>query len=223
MFFEVWVEAYRYAGSHSDELLYATQQHLLLVVVPLGIALLIGSIWGWQCAVLSRQRRPLSQTWVILWLNLFNMLRVIPSITLLFLMIPWLGLTFQSAAVALCLLAIPPILLATEVGFRTVPGTLRETGLAMGMTSWQLFCQVDMPVALPIILAGIKTAVLELIASATLAAFIGAGGLGEFITLGFALNQPEILLVGAVPVAGLACLAEGGLAQLQAWLKPSYS
>jgi len=91
--------------------------------------------------------------------------------------------------------------------------------MAMGMTPWQLFCQVDLPLALPVILSGIKTATLEVIASATLAAFIGAGGLGSFITLGFALNEPAILLVGAIPVAGLAILAEGLLNSLQQFLR----
>lgn len=156
---------------------------------------------GWQCVCWSRQH---STTLPLVLLSIFNGLRVIPSLAILFLLIPILGLTFQAAAFALCLLAIPPILLATEVGFRTVPASVREVGLAMGMTRWQLFSQVDLPLALPVILSGIKTATLEVIASATLAAFIGAGGLGSFITLGFALNEPAILLVGAIPVAGLA-------------------
>ena len=206
------IDAYRYAASHQDQVIEAIQQHLLLVSVPLGIALLIGGYGGWQCACWSRQH---SAKLSIVLLNVFNGLRVIPSLAILFLIIPLLGLTFQAAAFALCLLASPPILLATEVGFRTVPATAREVGLGMGMTPWQLFHQVDLPLALPIILSGVKTATLEVIASATLAAFIGAGGLGSFITLGFALNEPAILLVGAIPVAGLAILAEGVLNRLQ--------
>jgi len=212
----VLTDAYRYAASHQAQFIEAIQQHLLLVIIPLGIAILIGGYVGWQCACWSRQRAAKLS---ILLLNLFNGLRVIPSLAILFLLIPILGLTFQAAAFALCLLAIPPILLATEVGFRTVPATVRSVGLAMGMTSWQLFYQVDLPLALPVILAGIKTATLEVIASATLAAFIGAGGLGSFITLGFALNEPAILLVGAIPVAGMAILAEGLLNRFQQLLR----
>lgn len=215
MLLKVFTDAYRYAWSHPDQVMAAIRQHLLLVGVPLGIALLIGGYLGWQCADWSRAKTLFFQTIVVTLLNAFNALRVIPSLAILFLLIPFLGLTFQAAAVALCLLAIPPILLATEVGFRTVPAIVRETGLAMGMTPWQLFYQVDMPLALPLVLAGLKTAVLEVIASATLAAFIGAGGLGTFITLGFALNDPSILLVGAVPVAGLALIAELVLNRLQ--------
>lgn len=212
----VLIDASRYAASHQDQVIEAIQQHLLLVSVPLGIAMVIGSYGGWQCACWSRQR---SAKLSIVLLNLFNGLRVIPSLAILFLLIPILGLTFQAAAFALCLLAIPPILLATEVGFRTVPATVREVGLAMGMTPWQLFRQVDLPLALPVILSGVKTATLEVIASATLAAFIGAGGLGAFITLGFALNEPAILLVGAIPVAGMAILAEGLLNYVQQLLR----
>lgn len=211
----VLIDASRYAASHQDQLIEAIQQHLLLVSVPLGIAMVIGGYGGWQCACWSQRSAKRS----IVLLNLFNGLRVIPSLAILFLLIPILGLTFQAAAFALCLLAIPPILLATEVGFRTVPATVREVGLAMGMTPWQLFRQVDLPLALPVILSGVKTATLEVIASATLAAFISAGGLGAFITLGFALNEPAILLVGAIPVAGMAILAEGLLNHLQQLLR----
>ncbi|BDM81638.1 ABC transporter permease [Acaryochloris marina] len=212
----VLIDASRYAASHQEQVMEAIQQHLLLVSVPLGFALLIGGYGGWRCVCWSRQH---STTLPLVLLNVFNGLRVIPSLAILFLLIPILGLTFQAAAFALWLLAIPPILLATEVGFRTVPASAREVGLAMGMTRWQLFSQVDLPLALPVILSGIKTATLEVIASATLAAFIGAGGLGSFITLGFALNEPAILLVGAIPVAGLALLAEGLLNRLQQFLR----
>lgn len=211
----VFIDAYRYACSHPDQLMMAIQQHLLLVGVPLGVALLIGGYLGWQCADWSRQGTQLANLSMMTLLNLFQGLRVIPSLAILFLLIPVLGLTYQSAAMALSLLAIPPILLGTEVGFRTVPTPVREVGLAMGMTPWQLFCQIDLPLALPLVLAGVKTATLEVIASATLAAFIGAGGLGSFITLGFALNEPAILLVGAIPVAVMAVIAEGGLSGLQ--------
>jgi osmoprotectant transport system permease protein len=217
----VLIEAYHYAFAHPDQLRVALQQHLLLVLVPLTVAGLFAGSLGWQCARWSRKQRQGTSLWVMVVLNLFNGLRVIPSLAVLFLVIPTLGLTFQAAALALSLLAIPPILLATEVGFRTVPAAVHEAGLAMGMTPWQLFAQVEMPLALPIVLAGVKTATLEVIASATLAAFIGAGGLGSLITLGFALNNTAILLVGAIPVALLALGAEGLLSGLQRLLRLS--
>ncbi len=211
----VFIEAYNYAVAHQGKLLLALQQHLLLVGVPLSIALFVGGGLGWQCAYWSRRNTWVAKLSIASILNLFNGLRVIPSLAILFLLVPFLGLTFQAAALALTLLALPPILLGTEVGFRQVSGSVREVGQAIGMTPWQLFCQVDIPLALPLMLAGIKTATLEVIASATLAAFIGAGGLGSLITLGFALNDPAILLVGAMPVAVLAMVAEWMLTGLQ--------
>ncbi|WP_299416020.1 ABC transporter permease [Acaryochloris sp. IP29b_bin.148] len=215
----IFIEAYNYAVAHLAELMMAIQQHVLLVIVPLSIAILVGGSLGWQCARWSDQEAWFPKLAVITILNLFNGLRVIPSLAILFLAIPSLGLTFQAAALALSVLAIPPVLLATEVGFRTVPGMVREVGWATGMTPWQVFWHVDMPLALPLVLTGVKTATLEVIASATLAAFIGAGGLGSFITLGFAVNSPAILLVGAIPVALLATMAETLLNQLQQWIQ----
>jgi osmoprotectant transport system permease protein len=115
---------------------------------------------------------------------------------------------------------LPPILISTDVAFRSLEPALREAALSMGMTPAQVLRHVEIPLALPVILAGVKTATIEVIASATLAAFIGAGGLGTFITLGFALYDNAILLVGAIPVALLAIAAEVGLGALQRALEP---
>jgi osmoprotectant transport system permease protein len=90
----------------------------------------------------------------------------------------------------------------------------------MGMSAGQVLRQIEIPLALPVIIAGIKTATVEVIASATLAAFIGGGGLGTFITLGFALYDNAVLLVGAIPVALLALVAEVGLSKLQQAVQP---
>jgi osmoprotectant transport system permease protein len=135
-------------------------------------------------------------------------------------MIPIFGLSFQAAAIALTILALPPILINTNVGFQEIDPALREAAAAMGMTPVQILRQVEIPLALPVIMAGIKMATVEVIASATLAAFIGAGGLGSFILLGFSLYENSILLVGAIPVALLALVAELGLSGLQKVLEP---
>jgi len=126
-----------------------------------------------------------------------------------------LGLSFKSAAVALTLLALPPILISTDVAFRNIEPTIIEAAKGMGMSPRQILQQIEIPLVLPVIIAGIKTATVEVIASATLAAFIGAGGLGSFIVLGFALYDQSILLVGAIPVAILALVAEVSLSTLQ--------
>lgn len=204
---DVLFQALDYLTGHPREFEAALEQHLLLVVVPLSLGLGLGLPLG----LLSARSRWLS----VLLLNAFNTLRVIPSLAILFLAIPYFGLSFTSAAIALTLLVLPPILLSTDVAFRTLDPQVQEAAQAMGMTWHQKLWQVDVPLALPVILAGIKTATVEAIASATLAAFIGAGGLGTFITLGFALYDNAILLVGAIPVASLALLAEVSLQQLQ--------
>ncbi|MFE4104900.1 ABC transporter permease [Almyronema epifaneia] len=205
-------EAYDYAISNSDKFLDALLQHLLLVGVPLGIGLLIGLPLGvWSAR---------SQLAASLLTNGFNALRVIPSLAILFVAIPYFGLSFQSAAIALTLLVMPPILISTDVAFRSIDPMIREAAVGMGLSARQILQQIEIPLALPVVIAGIKTATVEVIASATLAAFIGAGGLGDFVVLGFAAYDNAILLVGAVPVALLALLAEVSLSALQKVVQP---
>lgn len=201
-----------YAFDHSNRLLEALIRHGILVSVPLTIGLIMGLPLGFWSA-----RSPLISVVVI---NGFNALRVVPSLAILFLAIPYFGLTVQSAVIALTLLAMPPILISTNIAFRTIDAPIREAARGMGMSAQQLVQMVEIPLALPIIVAGIKTAAIEIIASATLAAFIGAGGLGDFIVLGFAQYDPAILLVGAIPIALLALLAELSLTALQHALQP---
>lgn len=204
--------AYQYALDNSDRLIAALQQHLLLVAIPLAIGLLVGLPLGLWSA-----RSKLVSTLV---LNGFNALRVIPSLAILFLAIPVLGLSFWSAVLALTLLVMPPILISTDVAFRTINPAITEAATGMGMPAREILRQVEIPLALPVVIAGIKTATVEVIASATLAAFIGAGGLGAFIVLGFAAYDLSILLVGAIPVALLALAAEVGLSALQRATQP---
>lgn len=204
--------AYDYAISNLDELQMALQEHCLLVLVPLVIGLLVGLPLG----LWSARSRLASAAFI----NLFNALRVIPSLVILFLAIPYFGLSFQSATIALSLLVMPPILINTDVAFRSIDPMVQEAARGMGMSSGQTLQSIEIPLALPVVIAGIKTATVEVIASATLAAFIGAGGLGTFIVRGFALYDTSILLVGAIPVALLALLAEIGLSTIQRAVQP---
>lgn len=208
----IFAQALDYAASNPDKLISALWQHLLLVVVPLVIGLGLGLPLGF----LSSRSRTASTVLT----NSFNALRVIPSLAILFVAIPYFGLSFQSAAIALTILVIPPILISTDVAFRSIDPTILEAAKGMGMSPQQVLQQVEIPLALPVVIAGIKTALVEAIASATLAAFIGAGGLGTFIVLGFSLYDNAILLVGAIPVALLALIAEVSLSALQRVLQP---
>jgi osmoprotectant transport system permease protein len=205
-------QSYNYAVSHPEQMLAALGQHLFLVAIPLALGLLLGLPLGLFSARSPWAAGLLTQS--------VNSLRVIPSLAVLFVMIPYTGLTPQSAIIALTLLVLPPILMSTDVGFRTIEPAILEAAQGMGMTTQQILWMVEIPLALPVILAGIKTATVEAIASATLAAFIGAGGLGTLITLGFALYDQSILLAGAIPIALLALLAELSLGGLEKLARP---
>ena len=205
-------KALDYAGSHRAELLGALGEHLWLVAVALGIGLVVCVPLG----ILTSRSRLAALTFI----NGFNALRVIPSLAILFLAIPYFGASRTSALIALTVLALPPILINTDTAFRRINPAVREAALGMGMSRGQLLRRIEIPLALPVVLAGVRTATVEVIASATLAAFIGAGGLGIYITRGFALFDNRILLVGAVPVALLALVAEVGLGALQRALQP---
>jgi osmoprotectant transport system permease protein len=209
---DIFAKALDYAAGNSDKLVLALREHLLLVVVPLAIGLGLGLPLG----LLSSRSRAAATVLI----NSFNALRVIPSLAILFVAIPYFGLTFTSAAIALTVLVMPPILISTDVAFRSIDPAIREAATGMGMSPRQVLQQVEIPLALPVIIAGIKTATVEVIASATLAAFIGVGGLGSFIVLGFSLYDNAILLVGAIPVAVLALIAEVSLSAIQRSLAP---
>lgn len=207
---------FEYAATHWDELLLALRQHLIFVSVALGFSIAICIPLGiWTSRPRSRGRAAAETV-----MNIVNGMRVIPSLAVLFLLIPYLGLSFGAAVFALTLLAMPPILINTDAGFRTVDAAVRESARGMGMTSRQILWQIEFPLALPVILTGIRTAMVEVIASATLAAFIGGGGLGTFIVRGFAMYDAAILLLGALPVALLALIAELLMSGLQRLAEP---
>jgi osmoprotectant transport system permease protein len=201
-----------YAQNNAVEWWRAFGTHLFLVMLALGISLTVSLPLGIYTA---RSRLA-----ALLIINLFNGLRVVPSIAVLFLAIPVFGLSTTSAVVALTMLAFPPILINTDAAYRTIEPAVREAATGMGMTTGQTLWRVETPLALPVIVAGVRTAAVEVIASATLAAFIGIGGLGLFVVRGFALYNIPILLVGAIPVALLALFADLFLGQLQKQLEP---
>lgn len=203
--FDLLHATWLYAQSHAAEFWGALADHLLLVAISLSISMVISipiGIWS------SRGQR----TAVIDALSTF---RVVPSIAVLFLAIPFFGLSRTSAIIALTLLAFPPILINTDAAYRTISPAIREAAVGMGMTAGQVWRRVETPLALPVMLAGIRTATVELVASATLAAFIGVGGLGLYVVRGFALYDISILLVGAIPVALLALFIDLTLSGVQ--------
>ncbi len=134
-------------------------------------------------------------------MNAASLGRTIPILAILALLLPILGIGFRPALVALILIAIPPILINTYVGLTEVDQTYVEAARGMGMGTWQLLRKVELPLVVPVVFAGLRSSAVNVVASATLATFIGAGGLGDFIQAGIALNDVAQLLVGAIPVA----------------------
>lgn len=206
------LQSYIYFLNRQPEFWGAVKDHLLLAGIAIAIAVLICVPLG----IWTARSRFASLTLM----NLVNGLRVIPSLAVLFLVIPYLGLTSTSAIVALTILAMPPVLINTDAAFRTIEPAIIEAARGMGMSASQRLFKVEFPLAVPVILTGIRISAVDVIASATLAAFVGSGGLGIYITRGFALYDYSILFVGAIPVALITILAEGMLALLQKILQP---
>lgn len=172
--------------------------HLEISVIALLVATLIGVPLGYFASKSDKAEKMISMP--------FSILRVIPSLALLVLLIPIMGTGMAPAVVALSVLAIPPILLNTMVGFREVPEFMIESGTGIGMNEKEVLKHVRIPLAMPLILSGIRTGLVEAIASATLAAKIGAGGLGEIIFTGLGLNRMDLLLIGGISVGLLSLL-----------------
>ena len=178
-----------------------TRQHLLLVLVAMLAASAIGIPLGIVAAFTPRLQHFV--------MALVGMLQTVPSLALLAMLIPLLGrIGTVPALIALSLYALLPIVRATCVGLQQVPTGLRKAALALGLTSRQRLLHIDLPLALPIILSGLKTAAVMSVGTATIAAFIGAGGYGERIAIGLALNDNQMLLAGAIPAAALALMTQ---------------
>ena len=187
-----------YIQTHPAELAEQILTHLGVSLLSLAIAALIGIPCGYLAS-----RSPKAERWVT---GSFQVLRVVPSLAVLVLLIPLVGTGIVPAAIALVLLAVPPILLNTIVGFRDVPEFMLETAAGIGMTEREILWRVRVPLALPLMLSGLRTALVEVVASATLAAKIGAGGLGEVIFTGLGLNRSDLLVLGGMLVGGLSLL-----------------
>jgi len=190
----------RDAGSVWAEIFSKTGVHLALTFTALILAVLFAVPLGVFIYWNPRFSRPV--------LYVAGLLQTIPSIALLAITIPLLGIGIIPALVALFLYALLPILRNTITGLQSVDPLLRKVSEGMGLSRIQQLRWVEFPLASPVILSGIRTASVINVGTATLAAFIGAGGLGEFIVTGLALNNSKLILQGAIPAALLAILME---------------
>lgn len=186
------------------------REHLTLSATGTALGFLIAFPMAVAGALAPRLGRTFS--------TVANLGQTVPSFAILGLAIPLLGIGFAPALLALTLRALLPIFLNAFVALREIDPALREAAKGMGMTRWQSLVMVELPLSLPATVGGLRTAAVESIGIATLAAFIGGGGLGDLILQGIALRDTTRLLAGALPAAGLAIVVELLLAALQRWL-----
>ncbi len=197
------------------EVLELTLEHLWLVAISTGLAVLAGIPLG-----ILITRRP--------WLNKpilgsANIIQTIPSLALFGFLLPapWIGARADRLAIlALMLYALLPLIRNTYAGIKGVDPAVVEAGRGMGLTDWQLLFQVQLPLALGVIIAGVRVATVISVGLATIAAAIGAGGLGEYIFRGLAMVNNSVILAGAIPAALMALTADIGLGWLERKLDP---
>lgn len=194
----MWTQIIVYFQTSSDRWLTMLGDHIRISILSLILAIVIAVPAGFICV-----RFHCCQKYIM---ALFGILRVIPSLAVLLLILPVMGTGTAPAMTALVLLAIPPILMNTVAGLEDVSAFMLETAKSLGMEERQVWRKVRFPLAMPLILTGIKTSAVEIIASATLAAKIGAGGLGDIIFTGIGLFKTDLLLIGGISVAALSIL-----------------
>ncbi len=212
-FFNFVARLSAFAAANWRALLGATAEHLELVAVAVGVAVAIGVPLGlW----LTRHRR-----WQRSVLGFVGVLQTVPSLALFGLLIPLPfvgGIGARTAIIALVLYALLPVVRNTVVGIEGVDANVRAAAIAMGMTDWQLLWQVELPLASGVLLAGVRVATVINVGVATIAAAIGAGGLGTYIFRGLRMNDNVFVLAGALPAALLALAADWLLGLLEAHL-----
>ena len=204
------MSAARYIFDHWHEVATLAAEHFRLVFFSMLLATAVGVPLG-----ILLTRRP---KWKTLVLGANNVVQTIPSLALfgLLLPLPWLGVRADRLAIAaLTLYALLPIVQNTYTGIMGVDASAREAAIGMGLTSGQLLWHLELPLAFPVLLAGVRVATVITVGVATIAAAIGAGGLGEFIFRGLAMVDNNVILAGAIPAAAMALTADLILGALQ--------
>lgn len=199
-------DAWQYGHSHARHFWSETRVHLFISLSAIAITALLAVPLGFLSA-----KRPKTGSGIM---AVVNMARVIPAPAILALMLPILGTGQFPVFVALVILAFPAVLLNTLTGFRQIEATTLEAAVGLGMTPPQRWFQVELPLAAPSIMNGLRIATVDIIAGATLGAFIGGGGLGVFIVNGLSMGNPALVVVGALPLALMAMTTEIGFSRV---------
>ena len=206
------LEAWQFIATHPERFLAALRTHVALSASALGLAIAIAVPLGiWVASHARAAQVAIAGA---------NIGRTLPSLAVLALVMPLLGTGCAPALLALTLLALPPILINTWTAMRQVDADIVDAAIGMGLTRTQVIRQVELPLALPVIFAGIRIAAVQVVSGAVLAAYIGGGGLGDFITTGIAMMAMPQLLVGALPATLLSIGADRLFGRLQQALTP---
>lgn len=185
-----------YFSVHWQDYIQMILRHLEVSLLSVVLAMVIAIPLG----IISTRYSIVEKISITFW----GMLRIVPSLAILIVCIPIIGTGIVPAVIALTVLAIPPILINTAQALKQLPESIIEAAVGMGMDHRELFFKIKAPLAFPIVFTGVRTAFIEVIASATLAAYIGAGGLGEIILTGLGLMRNDLLWIGGVTVAVLS-------------------
>jgi osmoprotectant transport system permease protein len=203
---------FQFMASRSDELIRLTIQHIQIT----GLAVLLAILLGVPVGIFISKNRSLRSPV----LGVANIFQTIPSLALFGLIIPLLGTGYVPSVFVLFLYALLPIIKNTFIGINSVEESIIDAGRGMGMTAKQILTKVEIPLALPVIMGGIRISTVINIGTATIAALIGAGGLGEMIFKGISMASDNMVLAGAVPTALLAIFADKVLGMVETKLTP---
>jgi len=206
------VNALDYLLDNRLAVLARTWEHLGLVALSVSIAIVVGVPLGIVITRKARLRTPV--------FGIANVFQTIPSLALFgfLLAVPFVGIGARNAVIALVVYSLLPIVRNTYTGIAGVDPAVREAARGLGMTGWQMLRLVELPLAAPVILAGIRVATVIGVGIATIAAAIGAGGLGFFIFRGLAMVDTGMIMAGAIPAAALALALDGMLHLVERWL-----
>ena len=196
-----------YLVENSGMLLNKTLEHLYISIMALILAMIVAIPLG----ILLSKKEKLSKVS----LTIAGILQTIPTLAILALMIPLFGVGKVTAIIALFIYVLLPILNNTIVGVQNIDRNIVEAGRSMGMTNFQLMKDIELPLALPMVLSGIRLSSVYVISWAALASYVGAGGLGDLIFNGLALYEPEMIIVGTILVTLLALIVDLILAQIE--------
>lgn len=197
---------------NGNELLQKTLEHFYISLLALLLAMIVAIPLG----ILLTRTKKLAK--VVL--SIASVLQTVPSLAILALMIPFLGVGKLPAILALFIYILLPILNNTYIGINNVDKNVKAAGLSMGMTKFQEMFMIELPLAISVIMSGVRLSSVYAISWATLASFIGAGGLGDFIFNGLNLYQPDLIIGGAISVTLIALIMDFVLSKVELWVTP---